>query len=224
MRWVKGEPSVENYGYQRSSIEDHTLDSNSRLCPLDNGKHTGLAKVDLGGVDKLPQEILEMVLEQLDLQSLTKFRRVNRRAMQAVDSIRTYQHTVTRFPTALRAILSIRTGASYSCQDLYRELQTAKCRTCGRFGGFLYLLTCRRVCAVCFTRNGAYIPIQRSDVLNGRGLYARDLATLPSMRTIPGSYTRENIPCKRRLIFHRSIRITGRGVGTDGDCGLSPVQ
>ncbi|KAL2795705.1 hypothetical protein BJX66DRAFT_336618 [Aspergillus keveii] len=147
MEWDElGLPAtVENFAYYRLSLVDHTLDSNSRLCPVDNGRHISPPKVDLGALDKLPQELLETVLGQLDIQSLTKFRRFNRRGMQAVDSIHAYKQIVTRFPTALRAILSINTGATYSCQDLYHELQTAECRDCGRFGGFLYLLTCRRL-------------------------------------------------------------------------------
>ncbi|KAL3491173.1 hypothetical protein BJX62DRAFT_237411 [Aspergillus germanicus] len=146
MEWDELElpATVKNFTYYRLSLVDHTLDSNSRLCPLDDGRHTSPPKVDLGALDKLPQELLEMVLGQLDIQSLTKFRRVNRRAMQAVDSIHAYKQIVTRFPTALRAILSISTGATYSCQDLYHELQTAECRSCRHFGGFLYLLTCRQ--------------------------------------------------------------------------------
>jgi hypothetical protein len=103
MEWDElGLPAtVENFAYYRLSLVDHTLDSNSRLCPLDNGRHTSPPKVDLGPLDKLPQELLEMVLGQLDIQSLTKFRRVNRRGMQAVDSIHAYKQIVTRFPTAL---------------------------------------------------------------------------------------------------------------------------
>ncbi|KAL3458819.1 hypothetical protein BJX64DRAFT_291847 [Aspergillus heterothallicus] len=217
MRWVNGEPSVENYRYCRSSAEDHTLDSNTTLCPLDNGGHTSPAQVGLRGFDKLPQEILEMVFaEILDIQSLTKFRRVNRRALQTVDSVHAYRQIVTRFPMALRAILSIRTGATYSCQDLYLELQTAECRTCGRFGGFLYLLTCKRVCAVCFSSKNIYVPIQKCDVLGARGLYPQDLANLPSMRTISGYFTKNNIHSKERLILYDLKTVTDRGLDRYG--------
>jgi hypothetical protein len=192
--------TVENFAYYRLSLVNHTFDSNSRLCPLDNGRHSSLVKVGLGNLDKLPPEILAMVLGQLDIQTLTKFRRVNRRAMQAVDLIRVYQQIVTRFPTALRAILSISTGATYSCQDLYHELQTPECRSCGRFGAFLYLLTCRRVCASCFAGESLYIPFQASDL--PLAPCAHDLATLPSMRTIPGHYIPANIPYTGNLILY----------------------
>ncbi|KAL3449549.1 hypothetical protein BJX65DRAFT_40201 [Aspergillus insuetus] len=181
--------TVENFAYYRLSLVDLTLDSNSRLCPLDNGRHTSPPEVDLGALDKHPQEILEMVLGQLDIQSLTKFRRVNRRAMQAVDWIHAYKQIVTRFPTALRAILSISTSATYSCQDLYHELQKPECRDCGCFGGLLYLLTCRRLCALCFAGISLYLPFQASNLPFEP--CAHDLAALPSMRTIPGHYNRQ---------------------------------
>jgi hypothetical protein len=81
MKRDKLRATVENLAYYRLSFLDHTLNSHSHLCRLDNGKHTSPAKGNLGGLDKLPREILEMILRQLDIQTLTKFRRVNRRAM-----------------------------------------------------------------------------------------------------------------------------------------------
>ena len=59
-----------------------------RDCPLDNGRHeAGKQAHDLGILEKLPQELLYLMFIDLDLQSLTHLRAVNRRARSAVDSL-----------------------------------------------------------------------------------------------------------------------------------------
>ncbi|KAJ0424735.1 hypothetical protein BJY00DRAFT_247227 [Aspergillus carlsbadensis] len=218
-QWDRLPFRVEKFACYRLRLVDYTLDKNSSLCPLDKGRHTSLAKVGLGNLGKFPQEILGMILGKLDIQSLTKFRRVNRRAMQAVDSIRAYQQIVMRFSTALRAILSIGTGATYSCQDLYNELQFANCRHCGRFGGFLYLLTCRRVCIVCVRYFPLYTPILSTDVTEVTGgweLDPHDLATLPTMRTVPGYYTEDKIHVQQKLIMYDEAAVFDRATARYG--------
>ncbi|KAL2832718.1 hypothetical protein BJY01DRAFT_253783 [Aspergillus pseudoustus] len=179
-----------------------TLDSNiirrPRLCPLDNGRHTSPANVDLGKLDILPLELLEMVLEQLDIQALTKFRRVNRQAMQAVDSIHAYRQIFTRSEpsSAFALVLPIHARISTANSKL------PDAGPVDASEALIYLLTCRRVCAVCFAYKNEYIPIQKCDVLDGRGLYAQDLPTLPSMKMLPGHYTTGIIPSKQRLILY----------------------
>jgi hypothetical protein len=58
-------------------------------------------------LDQLPAELLIQVLLYIDIPSLTVFRRVNRRAMQLVDSVPQYAAIINYCPNTIRAILSI---------------------------------------------------------------------------------------------------------------------
>lgn len=84
--------ALDSLTYFRPNLKDCTLDDQDleQSCPLDNGKHQSRLKHDLGDLDALPVEITGNILIQIDLRTLTDFRRVNNRAMQVVDSILEY--------------------------------------------------------------------------------------------------------------------------------------
>lgn len=149
-----------------------------------------------------------MVLIQLDMRSLTDFRRVNQRAMQAVDSIPQYKAIVTHSPASLQRILSIDTGSWFSCHLLYETLCTAECDSCGFLGEYIYLITCRRVCFICFTEKPDYVPLLRDRVLREFGLQSEHLTRLPYMKSVPGYYSPWNFKCYSRLslIDHDAVR------------------
>lgn len=154
---------LESTTYTKQNIRDNTLD-NALLetrCPLDNGRCIDASiasRYCAGQVDQLPAELLVQVLLSADLPSLTRFRRVNRRAMEIVDSLPQYAAIIKHCPTIVRAIVSIQADA-FDCQTLYRTLSTTRCSTCERFGDHLYLIDCRRVCYFCFTRGLEYFPL-----------------------------------------------------------------
>lgn len=198
-----------------SDQRDRTLDDIGNLCPLDNGRHHHPApRYTLGALEQLPLELLNMVLVHVDIESLTGFRRVNQRAMQAVDSIPQYKAITTHTPASLRGILSIGTGRWISCRDLHKKLCTAKCDSCGDFGGYLYLITCRRVCFLCFTENTDYLPLRQADAIRKFGLRHEHLASLPSMKTVPGYYSPRQIKLRNRLtlVDHNAARLAGLAI------------
>lgn len=88
----------------QSCVDTKTL---REKCPLDN-KSTSDAVVQsakstvassLGLLDALPTELSQQVLYALDLQSLTDFRQVNKRARFLVDCLRKYNTIVRHVPT-----------------------------------------------------------------------------------------------------------------------------
>jgi len=117
-------PIVEGMTYRRPNLKDFTLDDNSltHTCPLDYHRHHLDPKHDLGVLDELPLELLEFVLVQIDLRSLTDFRRINNRAMQVVDPILEYRLMQRHAPDLLRGILSVELGLHISAQALFRTL------------------------------------------------------------------------------------------------------
>jgi hypothetical protein len=58
-------------------LRDHTLDEIWNLCCLDNGRHSPILKYTLRALEQLPLELINIVLTQLDIRSLTDFQRVN---------------------------------------------------------------------------------------------------------------------------------------------------
>ncbi|KYK61637.1 hypothetical protein DCS_02780 [Drechmeria coniospora] len=181
---------LEKYGYRKSRIIDHNLDHASleTRCPLDNGRHTGRWKHRAGRLDRLPLELITQVLLSLDLPSLTTFRRVNRRAMALVDSLRQYSMLFRHCPNILRAILSME-AKHFDCAFLFQTVSTTKCASCDRVGDHLYLITCKRVCYDCYSSDPLYFPASATLVTRKTGVPRKSLKALPHVRSLPGRYT-----------------------------------
>jgi hypothetical protein len=123
-------------------------------CPLDNGRHGEggvlLAALSIGTLNILPLEILQNILvDELDLASLTNLRSVSRGFRSTLDSLPQYNAIISHAPSSIRALLSLEIASFFPCKALYRVLCEEKCAFCGDFGANLYLLTCNRVCYQC---------------------------------------------------------------------------
>lgn len=70
--------------YTFLGIIDHMLDDIECLCHLDNGHDRRVPLYGLGPSEIVPLEVLQMIILRLDIQSITHFRRVNRRARLVV--------------------------------------------------------------------------------------------------------------------------------------------
>ena len=173
--------------YPQLNLHDFTLDDNlSTSEPLLSECTQSCA--DLGVLEVLPLEIIHRLLVRLDLRSLTDFRRANRRATEIVSTIPQYKAITTYARNALRGSLIIGTGQFFSCETLYAKLCTAEGDQCGDFGGYLYLLTCARVCFLCLSEDNRFLPLRYSDATRKFGVPRHILNTLPHMKSIPGSY------------------------------------
>lgn len=128
-------------------------------CRLDDGRFASPAiRGRLGVLNQLPMEILLNMLLKMDIPTLMSFRGTSRTAMGAVDSLREYQIINRLAPDFLRAALWTRAGF-FNLEKLYNTLCATKCASCGHFGGYIYMITCERVCLRCFTRKKAYNPL-----------------------------------------------------------------
>ncbi|KAI1312863.1 hypothetical protein F5Y03DRAFT_381570 [Xylaria venustula] len=143
---------------------------------------------NLGVLNLLPLELLQEVLSQVDVYTFLIFRLVNRQANGTVESVPAYRAIIKYAWNAVRGILAIGTGRWITVNTLYEKLCTAECEQCGYFGGYLYLLTCKRVCFVCVSRNTLYLPLRPSDASRRFGLSRELVKTLPCMRAVPGTY------------------------------------
>lgn len=195
------------WGYTRSElrIDDHTLDDAhlETRCLLDNGRHTTpsqhSARQLVGALGLLPLELISEILLWLDVPILTSFRRVNHRAMELVDSLHQYRMILKHCPNVLR-VISLNANF-FACRVLFNALLTTKCSSCDRFGGYLYLITCCRVCYFCFTSNIDYFPLSAWLANKLTGLSRRDLKGLPHVLGLPGRYAVTAISSKGRIML-----------------------
>ncbi|KAI1414113.1 hypothetical protein F5Y13DRAFT_21962 [Hypoxylon sp. FL1857] len=167
-------------------------------CPLDNGRHSIRPRESLGQLDVLPFELLSDILLTLDLPTLTVFRRVNFQAMHVVNSLHQYKMISKHCINVLRAAVSLE-AASFDCRTLYETLRTRKCGNCHRFGSYLYLITCKRVCYFCFSSTLKFRPMSAKDAARFSGLPMQDLMHLPHVMSLAGRYSWfGKIPPRRR--------------------------
>jgi hypothetical protein len=173
-------------GFKGAMLEPVNLE---RGCPLDNGRHDKQHSATLGALEALPVELLQIVLLDLDLQSLTLLRHVNRRARFTIDTLWQYSEIIRYAPNSLRAALSINVGTSISCRQLHTNLCSQECIACGRFGAFLYLLTCSRVCYVCLVEDPRFLPLTPKHARVAFGLSSNEISKLNTAITLPGKYS-----------------------------------
>ncbi len=196
-------PDFAPHVYRTNNICDNTLDDAQleTRCPLDIGQHdcTPISTCFVTNqLDRLPLELLIEVLLQLDIPSLTRFRGLNRHAMELVNSVHQYTAIIKHCPNIIRAIVSIQADA-FDCSTLYRTLCTSQCFTCNRFGDHLCLIDCRRVCYFCFTRRVEYFPLTSREASkfftpakpwsNAKSSRKQlELVKPPSILSLPGRY------------------------------------
>lgn len=86
----------------------------------------------------------------------------------------------------------------------HRELCKARC-DCGNWAGFLYLITCKRVCFRCLSYKSQYLPLPPADVLNKFGLRCNSLPKIPSMRCVTGRYSLQRLSVGKRTRLYDPV-------------------
>ncbi|KAK7936125.1 hypothetical protein PG985_001620 [Apiospora marii] len=145
--------------------------------------HRPLPLVDrpssLGLLDRFPPEIMIMILEQLDFQSLARLSRASFQADGYVRSFRDYQYLVTHVPKTLKGLARLGIIEIHSVDDLYGALQTDSCAVCGDCGPFLFLPTCQRCCWRCWRHHPAFRILEPRLAKRYYCLSKEDVAKLP---------------------------------------------
>ena len=193
--------------YRHNILEPQTLEMG---CPLDNGRHRGLTSPNsLDLFSRMPPELLtDILVERLDLSSLTKLRSVSRGVRSMVSSLPQYNAIVTHAPASLRATLSLQTAKYTSCRQLYKALCSEFCTTCPEFGAYLYVPTCERVCYLCFTTKLRYKAITSGEARARWGMNAEVSKDTIQFLSLPGKYQIHHGSSRRRrlcLVDPRSV-------------------
>lgn len=172
----------------------------------------------LGDLDCLPAELMTMVLKNLDILSYFRFRRVNRYARILSTSPREYQLVAKYGVEGLRALLRSDCARRFTIMDLYRLLTTPSCALCGKFGGFLFLLTATRCCFTCLHSSPSLSVISTTVFARKAGIPTHKLSVSygSTLRTVSGHYsilgTRARRPKKLILKAEAIAALDSQGV------------
>ena len=169
----------------------HVLD---RVIPSDESAKPSFSKIErkaqssLGSLGNLPLELLHITFSHLDLRSLSRLSRVSLLGKIVVESIPAYKCLLMSAGHIFRILSRTRVITLHSTAALYVTLRSDRCVSCGKYGAFLLLLSCERCCRACLSHNQSLWMITRSFARDCFQLTKEEVKTLPTMRSIPGSY------------------------------------
>jgi hypothetical protein len=151
------------FGWRSRKTSFRTLDGNlprlDRSFYFDKRKsrriflaEIGPPKAGLGTLNRLSPEILDHIISLLDISALDQFKAVNRRGFEAVNAHSQFKVINRQAHGILRGLRAIKTGHMINVQVLFEKLCTSQCNECSDYGGYIYLVTFRRVCCRCFMK------------------------------------------------------------------------
>lgn len=147
------------------------------------------SNVGLGSLDRLPFELLFDTLYYLDMHSLFKFRQINLRSRQMVDSLNQYQRVVSQGLNLFCALLRTRLAIDISLLDFYNALCTKTCNLCGEFGGFIFLLAWKRCCFKCLQESPETQMRTLASFQKQLRMTKFELDQLRPFKSLPGIYS-----------------------------------
>ncbi|KAK4110179.1 hypothetical protein N656DRAFT_675931, partial [Canariomyces notabilis] len=142
----------------------------------------------VGTLDIFPPEILLMILDVLDVQSIARLSMACFRARTVVWSMLAYRDLIEfALPTM---VALVRTGmASYhSITQLHGALRSEQCCTCSEYGPFLFLPTCSRCCYTCLQFRPCFLMLEPEEVENYFALSRYQVDKLPMFWVVPEFY------------------------------------
>ncbi|KAB5547158.1 F-box domain-containing protein [Coniochaeta sp. 2T2.1] len=165
----------------------------------------------LGILDRLPPEIMSIVLGMLDIQSVVRFARVSSPGNSCVQSHRAYRDLATFAPQVLSALGRVGLIGLHSVADLHAVLRTERCAACVEFGAFLFLPTGERCCWECLRYNPSFRMLLPNKAMRVFGLSQRHLERLPTLHVIPGGYgiSADPAPENCRLVSVQAAKALG---------------
>ncbi|KAH6956294.1 hypothetical protein DER45DRAFT_566473 [Fusarium avenaceum] len=156
----------------------------------------------LGLLDTVPAELLLLILNLLDFQSLSRVSRVCFRGKIIVESLSSYRQVMRHAPKVLTALTKTNLISRYPASFILHTLQTCHCVSCLDFGAFLYLPSCERVCLECLYQNRGLWMMTTATARKCFGLTQRQLQNIPIMRSIPGTYSVRSLEKTYRRVYH----------------------
>ena len=123
------------------------------------------------------------------MHSLFKFRQINLRSRQIVDSLNQYQSVVSYGLNLFCALLRTRLAIDISLLDFYNALCTKACNLCGEFGGFISLLIWKLCCFKCLQWSSETQVRTLASVRKQFHMTKVELDQLRPFKSLPGIYS-----------------------------------
>ncbi|KAF2450029.1 cyclin-like F-box [Karstenula rhodostoma CBS 690.94] len=175
----------------------HTPSDAASSLAADHQKPTA----SLGELDKLPLELIINICWQLDIESLFRFRQVNARGQQIVNTLHEYRVIIKYALNVFLALLRTRKTPSVTLEEFYSLLCTQECSVCGKYGNLVYLPTWVRCCSSCLHSNSpATNTTSLGSVKRLLSLSQDALQNFPRFKTLPGIYGTTESSYKHRII------------------------
>ncbi|CAN9252788.1 unnamed protein product [Alternaria alternata] len=136
------------------SVIEH--DKLARHCPFDNGRHAleldYTTAPDLGSLSRLPAELMEQVVLELDLASLLVWRRVSKRGTDFVACLIEWKKVTLIAPNTVRMAVGLHSHSTFSLAELYDALHQRTCgiSDCSNSAKYISMGTLVRICETCF--------------------------------------------------------------------------
>ncbi|KAM5341789.1 hypothetical protein ACJ41O_014820 [Fusarium nematophilum] len=160
----------------------------------------------LGPFDSLPAELLFLILNSLDLQSLSRFSRICLNAKLSVEALPAYAELLQHASQILVALTKTRLIRHHSAELLRQTLRSSRCSSCFAFAAFLFLPTCERACFECLDMNCALRVMTVRNAKECFHLTEDHLTRIPIMHSIPGEYQIRTWISRRRVFRLVSLK------------------
>lgn len=153
----------------------------------------------MGRLAALPIEITHAVLRHIDFQSLENMMSINPCCKATVESLPSYKDMITYASGTVDTLMATGIVGHFTAGQLHAKLRTDRCEGCGKFGAFLFLLTCSRRCFFCIVQDPELSIMTVSGAKVCFGLTTRVVQQLPTLTTTPEIYSRGGQSKMRRL-------------------------
>ncbi|CAI6087193.1 unnamed protein product [Clonostachys chloroleuca] len=197
-------------------FDDHTLDGNlpavEPLSPINYREGTAT----IGTLSRLTPECLHIIFNQLDLDAIVNFQSTSHGSLAFVNSLPTYAVISRHARNAVRGARIIGTSHRVTCIGLYRKLCQPTCDHCGEFGGYIYLVTFKRLCLLCLSTHLSFLPLGRQWACRYFGLDSGTVNSLPRLLTLGGRYSPEGGKLQNKQILVDYDAARGAGIARHG--------
>lgn len=163
-----------------------------------------------GWLTLLPPELLSMVILQLDVRSVYRFRQVNSLARSIVTDIQEYSLVARHGLEGLRGLMRAGLAQYHLLRDLYQSLLVQSCTSCGLFGPLLFLFTLERCCFSCLKSSERYHVLAQSTFSSLANVSRTRLSRFPGLllQTVPGIYNMMEVPARRPKALVSVVKAT----------------
>jgi len=180
-------------GFQRENHKEHIIRFDHQALVKWQSSvtetFTSTPIAGLGAMDRLPNELITSIFNELDIETVVNFCYVNRIARQLVIATLEFRRIATHAPTCLLAVLQTGVSRYFTFPDLYHAMLLRHCDVCQGLASYVYLPTLTKACDNCLTMKNRFITVTlASFARQAKHTTARLRRQVPVVKSLPGNY------------------------------------